>query len=94
MLRSLIGVAAAAVLSACATTRIDRHVAERQRLERSIASLQAMLDSARAANDSLRLGASRLQFEVLDRDEEIKALRAELQRLKEIDLKPRKQHPQ
>ncbi len=88
-MRVILALVAASVVGACATTRVDRHVADRQRLERSIATLQAALDSVRAANDSLRLDASRLQFDVLDRDEELRALRLELQRLKAIDLRPR-----
>ena len=82
---------------ACATTRTDPHVAERQRLEASvsalgkqISNLQRELDSLVAQNDSLRRSASRLETDLAEREEQIRALRLELQRLKEIDLKPRR----
>ena len=82
---------------ACATTRTDQHVAERQRLEASVAALgvqmaqlQRELDSLVAQNDSLRRSASRLEEDLADREEQIRAIRLELQRLKEIDLKPRR----
>lgn len=55
--------------------------------------LRARIDSTTAANDSLRAAIKRLEDERKDRDEQIKALRLELQRLKEIDLKPRTGRP-
>ena len=80
----------------CASTRNGRHVMEQKRLEASIAArdtavarLRAGLDSLVAQNDSLRRTAARLEGDVLDREEQIRAIRLELQRLKEIDLKPR-----
>jgi cell division protein FtsB len=88
------------VLCGCATTRNDRHIMEQQRLETSIAArdaevakLRAELDSLVAQNDSLRRTAARLEGDVLDREEQIRAIRLELQRLKEIDLKPRSPKP-
>jgi outer membrane murein-binding lipoprotein Lpp len=95
-LRSLpgvVGLVVAFFASGCAPTRIDRRAAERQRLESTAAALSATLDSLRLAYDALRLDAARLQFEVLDRDEEIRALRLELERLKAIDLKPKRPAP-
>ena len=90
-------ITSALVLTGCATGRHDPHLAEQRRLETSVASLgaetarlRAELDSLVAQNDSLRRGTSRLEADVLERDEQIRAIRLELQRLKEIDLKPRK----
>jgi septal ring factor EnvC (AmiA/AmiB activator) len=90
----------AAGCSGCATARNDRHLVEQQRLEASItmrdtevAKLRAELDSLLAQNDSLRRTAARLEGDVLDREEQIRAIRSELQRLKEIDLKPRSPKP-
>ena len=90
-------VTSALVLAGCATGRHEAHLAEQRRLEASVtalgsemARLRAELDSLLAQNDSLRRGTSRLEADVLERDEQIRAIRLELQRLKEIDLKPRK----
>jgi hypothetical protein len=51
--------------------------------------LRARADSAGAQSDQVRRSTSRLEAELRDRDEQLRALRRELQRLKEIDLKPR-----
>ena len=52
--------------------------------------LHARLDSLNTQSDQLRRSAARTEAELHDREEQLKALRNELQRLKEIDLKPRK----
>jgi hypothetical protein len=51
--------------------------------------LRARLDSASLQSDQLRRNTTRLEAELRDRDEQLRTLRRELQRLKEIDLKPR-----
>jgi hypothetical protein len=58
-------------------------------LTRETRDLRARADSATALSDSLRATIVRLEGERRDRDEQIKALRLELQQLKEIDLKSR-----
>lgn len=70
--------------------------AREKELEKQIASLtretrdlRVRLDSALVAGDSVRATIKRIEDERRDRDEQIKALRLELQRLKEIDLRPR-----
>ena len=88
------------VLSACATGRRDHHVGEIQRLEARVAALdaessrlRASLDSLRSDNDSLRNTASRVEIDLRDREELVRALRLELERLKEIDLRTRPRRP-
>lgn len=51
--------------------------------------LRAELDSAQAQSEALRRSTARLEADVRDRDEQLRALRLELKQLKEIDLKPR-----
>ena len=51
--------------------------------------LRARLDSISLQSDQLRRNTTRLEAELRDRDEQLRTLRRELQRLKEIDLKPR-----
>ncbi|MEO8337434.1 MAG: hypothetical protein ABI664_20825 [bacterium] len=51
--------------------------------------LRAALDSAQAQSDASRRSTARLEADVRDRDEQLRALRLELRQLKEIDLKPR-----
>ena len=51
--------------------------------------LRAQLDSAQSVNENTRGRAARLEADVHDRDEQLRALRLELKQLKEIDLKPR-----
>jgi hypothetical protein len=51
--------------------------------------LRTRLDSASAQGDQMRRTTSRLEAELRDREEQLRTLRRELQRLKEIDLKPR-----
>lgn len=51
--------------------------------------LKGRLDSAGVIADSLRSVIARMDAAARDRDSQLQALRRELQRLKEIDLKPR-----
>ena len=51
--------------------------------------LRARLDSVSMQSDQIRRNSTRLEAELRDRDEQLRTLRRELQRLKEIDLKPR-----
>ena len=51
--------------------------------------LRAQLDSVQAQSDASRRAAARMEADVRDRDEQLRALRLELKQLKEIDLKPR-----
>ncbi|HEX3866739.1 MAG TPA: HAMP domain-containing sensor histidine kinase [Gemmatimonadaceae bacterium] len=62
--------------------QIAQLAADRQRM-------RAALDSANARGDSLQRATSRIEADLRDRDEQLRALRMELVRLKEIDLKPR-----
>ena len=55
--------------------------------------LIASLDSSRSDNDSLRHAASRVETDLRDREELVRALGLELDRLKEIDLRPRPRRP-
>jgi len=52
-------------------------------------ALRARADSSMVLNDSLRAVIARMDTERRERDAQLQALRRELQRLKEIDLKPR-----
>ena len=83
--------------TACATGRHDVHLVEQRRLEESVSALtaemsrlRAELDSLMAQNDSLRRSATRLEADVAEREEQMRAIRLELQRLKEIDFRARK----
>ena len=51
--------------------------------------LRAGLDSAQTQGDLARRNAARLEADVRDRDEQLRALRLELKQLTAIDLKPR-----
>ena len=51
--------------------------------------LHARLDSLSAQSDQLRRTTLKMEAELHDREEQLRVLRIELQRLKEIDLKPR-----
>jgi len=51
--------------------------------------LRARLDSVSMQSDQAKRNTTRLEAELRDRDEQLRTLRRELQRLKEIDLKPR-----
>lgn len=56
-------------------------------LDREIRGLRAHIDSLTATSDSLRNVISRAETDRRDRESQLNALRLELQRLKEIDLK-------
>ena len=56
-------------------------------------TLRARIDSGAVQSDSLRSALSRVEADRREKDEQLKALRLELQRLKEIDLKPRTSRP-
>lgn len=81
-----------------ATLRTQHDAAERERdLEARIAALtresndlRARVDSIAAQGDSLRAVVARLDADRRDREEQLRALRLELQKLKEIDLKPKR----
>lgn len=64
------------------TARIDALTIETRQL-------QTRLDSLSGQGDQLRRSAARAEAELRDREEQLRILRNELQRLKEIDLKPR-----
>jgi chromosome segregation ATPase len=93
---------AAAALAACRSARPDGRAtvqpqADATTLELRMAAMSARMDTLRlqlealqSQNDSLRRSAGRMETEIRDRDEQIRAIRLELQRLKEIDLKPRR----
>jgi hypothetical protein len=80
----------------------SQHVAadREQELETQIAqltkesrALRARIDSGVVQSDSLRNALNRVEADRREKDEQLKALRLELQRLKEIDLKPRAARP-
>lgn len=80
----------------CARGRIDPQFSAEPRLEASVEALcvevmklRAQLDSLAALHETLRGDTARLATDLRARDELIRAMRSELQRLKEIDLKPR-----
>jgi len=56
-------------------------------LDREIRGLRARIDSVTANSDSLKNVISRAETDRRDRESQLNALRLELQRLKEIDLK-------
>jgi hypothetical protein len=82
-------------------TRAHEDVAAKQRdIEAKIAAITAesralsvRLDSALAQRDSARGAIVKLEADRRDRDDQLRTLRLELQRLKEIDLKPRAPAP-
>jgi hypothetical protein len=51
--------------------------------------LRASLDSVSARSDTLQRNVSRIELDLRDREDQLRALRLELSRLKEIDLNPR-----
>lgn len=51
--------------------------------------LRLSLDSATARTDTLQRNVSRLEVDLRDREDQLRALRVELARLKQIDLNPR-----
>jgi hypothetical protein len=78
--------------------RVRRDAATRQReLEARIdvamadtRVLREKLDSASLQGDQMRKNTTRLESDLREREDQLRALRLELQRLKEIDLKPRR----
>lgn len=78
--------------------RVRRDAATRQReLEARIdvvtaetRVLRAQLDSVSLQGEQMRKTTVRLETDLREREEQVRALRIELQRLKEIDLKPRR----
>jgi hypothetical protein len=71
------------------TTRMRELEARIAELTAQQVRLRAGLDSAQGQSDALKRGSARLEADVRDRDEQLRALRLELKQLKEIDLKPR-----
>ncbi len=59
-------------------------------LTADVQRLHASLDSVSGQTDASRRIAARLESDLRDRDDQLKALRLELQQLKEIDLKPQR----
>ncbi|HEY4304575.1 MAG TPA: hypothetical protein VGM82_08920 [Gemmatimonadaceae bacterium] len=51
--------------------------------------LRVSLDSAIARNDTLQRSVSKMELDLRDREDQLRALRVELARLKQIDLNPR-----
>jgi hypothetical protein len=72
--------------AAAKTRDVESKIAE---LTAESHALSLRLDSAMTQRDSLRGAVVKLEADRRDRDDQIRALRLELQRLKEIDLKPR-----
>jgi len=62
-------------------------------LTASTRQLRAALDSANALADSARRATAKLEADLHERDDQLRALRLELQQLKAIDLKPRSGRP-
>lgn len=62
-------------------------------LTKDVQALRVRMDSTTLVSDSLRATIGRLDASIRDRDAQINALKLELQRLKEIDLKPRPPRP-
>lgn len=62
-------------------------------LTTSTRQLRAALDSATALADSTRRATAKLEADLHERDDQLRALRLELQQLKAIDLKPRSGRP-
>lgn len=74
----------------------DSLAAERRAVDERIAQLttetrrlRASLDSVLARADSLQRNVSRLETDLRDREDQLRSLRVELARLKQIDLNPR-----
>jgi len=56
-------------------------------------TLRASLDSALAQNDALRRNTTKLEADLRDRDDQLRALRLELRQLKDVDLRRRPASP-
>jgi hypothetical protein len=69
-----------------ARTALDDQIAQ---LTSQTRRLRASLDSANARGDSLQRSVTRLETDLRDREDQLRALRLELARLKQIDLNPR-----
>lgn len=84
LIEAVLGVRdSAAVRERVLTAKIAGLTADVQRLH-------ASLDSASGQTDASRRIAARLESDLRDRDDQLKALRLELQQLKAIDLKPQR----
>jgi hypothetical protein len=89
--------AAARILLLDEIVRVQRDSARFEReltgqvsnLTRETQALRVRADSSSALADSLRGVIARMEADRRDRESQLQALRRELQRLKEIDLKPR-----
>ena len=77
-------------VAADSAANLDKRIAD---LTRDLQTLRLRIDSSAAQNDSLRAVIARIETLRKDRETELAALRLELQRLKEIDLKPRPTRP-
>lgn len=77
------------VRARAATARVRELEARIAELTAQQGRLRAQLDSSLAVNDAARRSVARLEADVRERDEQLRALRLELKQLKEIDLKPR-----
>lgn len=73
----------------CARVRVHPVVTDVPRMEAAVEGLGDSLLRERSHGDSLRLEVLRLEEALRARDDTIGALKLELQRLKEIDLRPR-----
>jgi hypothetical protein len=96
MRRVILLAAAAALALGCARAQLETGLTAEPRLEATIDGLGDALmrhgltiDSLELHTDSLRVEVQRLETALRAREDTIRALRLELQRLKEIDLKPR-----
>jgi hypothetical protein len=69
---------------------LERRSAE---LDSTVRVLRQRLDALGSQSDSLRRSWGGLELDLRDRDEQLRSLRLELQRLKEIDLKPPRKPP-
>lgn len=76
-----------------ATSRQQALEAQIAQLTARTRQLRAALDSANALADSTRHAAAKLEADLRERDDQLRALRLELQQLKAIDLKPRPGRP-
>ena len=72
--------------AAAAITSLEQRVAQ---LTSETRRLRMSLDSSIARSDSLQRGLTRMEADLREREEQLRALRLELARLKEIDLNPR-----
>lgn len=78
-----------AVRARTGTARVRELEARIAALTAQQVRLRAELDSVQAQSDAVKRSTARLDADVRDREEQLRALRLELRQLKEIDLKPR-----